>query len=180
MPRCFSLAILSLGLFAVVPAHAQSADRSSIATVEAQWKQLTEYLTQVAEETSEADYAWQPVETVRSIGEMVGHVAGAQYLICAAALGDPAPDEDAVERSAKTKAALVAALKASTTYCAKAYAQTDKALQAPTEVFGESSTRFGALVLNATHNGEHYGNLITYLRIRGVVPPSSRPRSPAN
>ncbi|MEK6689121.1 MAG: DinB family protein, partial [Gemmatimonadota bacterium] len=74
----------------------------------------------------------------------------------------------------------VAALKASTAYCAKAYAQTDQALQAPTEVFGQSNTRFGALVLNAIHNGEHYGNLITYLRIRGVVPPSSRPQSPSN
>ncbi len=180
MRRRFSFATLSLGLIAAVPAHAQSSDRASIATDEAQWKQLTGYLTQVAEETSEADYAWKPVETVRSIGEMVGHVAGAQYLICAAALGDPAPDEDAVERSAKTKAALVAALKASTDYCAKAYGQTDQALQAQTEVFGQSNTRFGTLVLNAIHNGEHYGNLITYLRIRGVVPPSSRPQSPSN
>lgn len=180
MFRRFPLVILGLGLIASVPAHAQPTDRATIAAVEEQWKSITGYITQVAEETSEADYAWKPVATVRSIGEMIGHVAGAQYLICAAALGDPPRDEDEVERSAKTKAALVAALKASNDYCAKAYAQADAGLQAKTNLFGSESTRFGALVLNATHNGEHYGNLITYLRIRGEVPPSSRPPADGN
>jgi hypothetical protein len=41
-------------------------------------------------------------------------------------------------------------------------------------MFGMKTTRLGALVLNATHNGEHYGNLVTYLRINGMVPPSSQ------
>lgn len=179
MSHRLSLAILSLGLIATLPAHAQSG-RASIAAVEDQWKGVTGYLTQVAEETAEADYAWKPTASVRSIGEMIGHVAGAQYLICAAALGDPPRAEDEVERTAKTKAALVAALQASSAYCARAYAQTDAGLQAKTSLFGSENTRFGALVLNAVHNGEHYGNLITYLRIRGVVPPSSRPPGGGN
>lgn len=167
--------ILTLGLTLGLAFPAGAQERAAIGAVEEQWRSITGYLTQVAEETAEADYGWKPTESVRSIGAMIGHVAGAQYLICAAALGDPPRDEDEVERSATTKAALVAALKASTEYCARAYAQADRALMAGTSLFGGENTRFGALVLNATHNGEHYGNLITYLRIRGIVPPSSRP-----
>jgi hypothetical protein len=68
----------------------------------------------------------------------------------------------------------VAALKASTQYCSKAYAQTDGAAQGKTKLFGQERTRLYALGLNATHDAEHYGNIVTYLRVNGIVPPSSR------
>jgi uncharacterized damage-inducible protein DinB len=103
-------------------------------------------------------------------------VAGAQYLICAAALGDPPRKEDDIEKTRKTKAELVAALKASTQYCGRAYGQTDKAAQGMTKLFGQERTRLFALGLNANHDAEHYGNIVTYLRINGIVPPSSRQR----
>lgn len=171
------LAVLVLGL-AAQPAIAQEMHdghgRAAIGAVESQWKTITGYILQVAEETDEAGYGYRPTEGVRSIGEMIGHVAGAQNMICAAAVGDEPPAEDAVEQAAKSKEALVKALRASMDYCTKAYAQSDMALQADVSLFGMEMTRFGALVLNATHNGEHYGNLVTYLRIQGVVPPSSR------
>jgi uncharacterized damage-inducible protein DinB len=111
---------------------------------------------------------------VRSFGQLIGHVAGAQYLICAAAMGEPAGAEDDIEKSRTAKADLVAALKASTEYCARAYQQTDASAQQATKLFGQQQTRLYALTLNATHNAEHYGNLVTYLRINGMVPPSSR------
>jgi hypothetical protein len=111
---------------------------------------------------------------VRSWGQLIGHGAGAQTLICAAALGEPAREEDEIERTRTSKADLVAALKASTEYCARAYSQTDKAAQGQTRLFGRQRTRLYALILNATHNGEHYGNIVTYLRMNGIVPPSSR------
>ena len=41
-------------------------------------------------------------------------------------------------------------------------------------MFGEKQTRMAALALNAVHDGEHYGNVVTYLRIKGMVPPSSQ------
>lgn len=156
-------------------AQAASSDRASVAAVEMLWRQMTGYITQVAKETPEAGYSYRPVESVRTTGEMIGHVAGAQNMMCAAVLGDPPQAEDAVELSATSKAALIAALEASTAYCARAYALTDQALQGEITLFGQTQTGFAALVLNATHNGEHYGNLITYLRIQGIVPPSSRP-----
>jgi uncharacterized damage-inducible protein DinB len=131
-------------------------------------------ITVAAEELTDADYAYKPVATVRSFGELIGHVAGSQFMICAAALGEPQPAEDAVERRAKTKAALVQALKESTAYCARAYAIPASAAGVPVTLFGSPSTRVGALALNAVHDGEHYGNIITYMRMKGMVPPSSR------
>ena len=154
-----------------VAVEAQSA---AVNTSKALWQQLTGYITAVAEETPESLYAYKPAPEVRSLGQLIGHVAGAQYLICSAALGEPPREEDSIERSMTKKADLVAALKASTEYCARAYAQTDAAAQGKTRLFGQEQTRLYALTLNATHNGEHYGNLVTYLRINKIVPPSSR------
>ena len=147
---------------------------AAVGAVRQNWQQVSRYLVQTAEDFSEADYAYKPVATVRSVGEMIGHVAGAQFMMCAAALGEPPRAEDAVEREAKTKAALVKALRESNEYCARAYAQTDAAANASAQLFGMNMTRLGALTLNAVHDGEHYGNLVTYMRMKGMVPPSSR------
>lgn len=172
------LALFALTLVAVpTAARAQEgkpATNSAVGTSRMLWEQLTGYITSAAEELPEATYSYRPTAEVRTFGQLVGHVAGAQNLICAAALGDPARDEDDIERSRKTKSELVAALKASTEYCARAYAQTDQAAQQRTKLFGQERTRLYALGLNATHNAEHYGNIVTYLRMNGIVPPSSR------
>jgi uncharacterized damage-inducible protein DinB len=176
MARPLLAAVLLLPLATPLGAQHTNHDdgRASIAAVHQLWSQTTGYITQVAEETPEADYGYRPTDDVRSIGEMVAHIAGAQYMICAAALGEPPRAEDAVEESATDKAAIVDALKASTAYCERAYRQTDADLQAEAELWGRQMTGFYALTLNATHNGEHYGNLVTYQRMQGIVPPSSR------
>jgi uncharacterized damage-inducible protein DinB len=146
----------------------------AVSTARMLWEQPTEYITTVAEELPESTYAYRPTPEVRTFGQLIGHVAGAQYLFCAAALGDPARREDDIEKTRTRKADLVAALKASTQYCTKAYAQTDRAAQGATKLFGQERTRLYALGLNANHNAEHYGNIVTYLRLNRIVPPSSR------
>jgi len=139
-----------------------------------QWKGAIENITAAAMEMTEAEYAYRPIETVRTFGGLVGHVAGTQNLVCAAVLGDPQPAEDAIEKGATTKAALVQALKASTAYCERAYAISGMAASAAVDLFGSKSTKFGALALNAIHDAEHYGNIVTYMRMQGKIPPSSR------
>jgi uncharacterized damage-inducible protein DinB len=163
----------------VAPACAQSQAAAptvspAFAATTGMWRMMTGHFTTAAEEGSDSLYAFRPVEGVRSFGELVGHVAGAQYMFCAIALGEEVPDEGAVEGTAKSKAELVAALKASTEYCNRAYALPDAELAAPATIFGQANTRMGALVMNSNHNGEHYGNMVVYLRINGIVPPSSR------
>ncbi|MEP6590200.1 MAG: DinB family protein [Gemmatimonadota bacterium] len=155
------------------PLQAQQAD-IGVPTARAVWEQLAGYVLQSAEEMPEAQFAYKPVATVRSFGELIGHVAGSQMMFCAAAMGEKAPAEDVVEKAATSKAALIAAMKASNAYCAKAYAQSDAASHGEISLFGGKQTRMWALISNASHVGEHYGNLVTYLRMNGMVPPSSR------
>ncbi len=158
-----------------IVAHTSSAQTvDALAEARAQWKSQIVNITKAAEELTDAEYAYKPVKTVRSFGDLVGHVAGTQDMICAAVLGEKQPAEDAIEKSAKTKAALVAALKASTAHCDKAYAIPASQLGAMIDMFGDKSTKFGALTLNAVHDGEHYGNIVTYMRMQGKVPPSSK------
>jgi uncharacterized damage-inducible protein DinB len=173
-----TLMLLGLSLAAAPAAHAQAAAApaadASVGAVRALWQQMTGYITASAEQAPDSLYAYQPTPEVRTFGQLIGHVAGAQYMFCAAALGDSARAEGDIEQSRTTKAELVQALKESTEYCNRAYAQTDAASQAPIKLFGADRTRFFALAINATHNSEHYGNLVTYMRINGMVPPSSQ------
>ena len=173
--RFAALTLASLFLAPAVPAQQPAAaPAAGTATLRQLWTGMTSYITTIAEEATEAEYAFRPVQTVRTLGQLIAHVAGAQYMMCGAALGDPPRAEDEVERTKTTKADILAALKASTEYCGKAYAQSDQDAARSTQLFGSEVTRLYALGINATHNGEHYGNLVTYLRIQGKVPPSSR------
>jgi len=170
--------VLFLTLALPVPALAQKAPAAdaAVAAVRSQWEAQAGYLLRAAEQMPEADYSFKPVATVRSFGQLIGHVAGSQNAMCAMALGEPERSEDEIEKSTTTKAALVAALRASSEYCRRAYAQTDAAATAEATVYGEKQTRIAALAMNAAHDAEHYGNVVTYLRIKGMVPPSSQPR----
>ncbi len=180
----FSLLLVAGMAPASLAAQAQAAParaaapsaRTGAEAVRRSWNTVTDYVTRAAEQMPEADYAFKPTPEVRSFGELIAHVAGAQNMFCALALGETAPAEDAIEKSVTGKEGLVAALKKSTEYCGRAYAQTDAALAAPTKLFGEDADRMAVLSLNGVHNGEHYGNIVTYMRIKGMVPPSSQPR----
>jgi uncharacterized damage-inducible protein DinB len=160
----------------LLPAALAAQASPGVAAARDAWRPMADYIARAAEQMPEADYAFRPVATVRTFGQMIGHVAGSQRLYCAAVLGDPEPREDAVEKSATTKAALVQALKESTTYCERAYALPDAQAVARVSSMGDAGTKLTFLAQNATHDAEHYGNLVTYLRIRGMVPPSSQPR----
>ena len=167
--------VVALALSIGPTAFAQpAASTGSVATARAQWNGVTANLTRAAEQVPESLYAFRPVSTVRTFGELIAHVAGAQNMYCAIALGDAPRAEDEVEKTKKSKADLVAALKASTTYCERAYSQTDAAATQMVNLFGQNVSRLHAILSNAVHNGEHYGNIVTYMRIKGLVPPSSQ------
>ena len=124
-------------------------------------------------------YGFKPVPTVRSFGEILAHIAGANYIFCAAARGEKSPHaEDAFEKTAKTRAEIVKALDDSFKYCDVAYSADDQKLgeMIAAPFGGGQSPRAAALMGNTGHLQEHYGNLVTYLRINGLVPPSSAPQ----
>lgn len=131
------------------------------------------YITRAAEKMPEEQYSFKPTPDVRSFGQLVGHVADAQYMICAAAAGEKAPGGD-VEKSKTSKADLQKALADSTAYCDKVFAgMTDAGGAAIVKFFTGETPKLSILEFNTHHDFEHYGNMTTYMRLKGLVPPSS-------
>ena len=130
-------------------------------------------LLRSAEKMPEEDYNFKPTETVRSYGQIIGHLADAQYLFCSKALDEKDP-EPKIEQTKIPKADLIAALKTAFAYCDKAYdGMTDASGGQIVKLFGTDTPKLGVLNFNNVHNMEHYGNLVTYMRIKGIVPPTS-------
>ena len=99
-----------------------------------------------------------------------------QYYFCSTALGEknPAPK---IEQTKTSKADLIAALKGAFAYCDKAYdGMTDASGTQMVKLFGaEDTPKLSVLTVNQMHNLEHYGNLVTYMRMKNIVPPTSEP-----
>jgi uncharacterized damage-inducible protein DinB len=134
------------------------------------------YIVQAAEKMPEENYSFKPTPEVRSFGQLIGHIADAQYLFCSAVLGQPNP-APGIEKSKATKADLVQALKDAFAYSDKAYdGLTDAQAGALVKFFGRDQAKVTVLTFNIAHNNEHYGNIVTYLRMKGLAPPSSERR----
>ncbi|MGA2116270.1 MAG: DinB family protein [Bryobacteraceae bacterium] len=124
-------------------------------------------------------WSFQPTPDVRTVAQLFAHIADGQYEFCGAAAEGKSVSKD-VEKTFKTKAEIVPALKEAFAYCDAAYAKLTDANAAEVVPFGGMRiTKLGALDFNTAHTMEHYGNLVTYMRIKGIVPPSSEPRTPA-
>ncbi len=124
-------------------------------------------------------WSFQPTKDVRTFGQLIAHVADAQYEFCGVAAEGKSVSKD-IEKTRKTKAEIVPALKDAFAYCDAAYDKmTDASAADMVSFFGMKITKLGAMDFNIAHTMEHYGNLVTYMRIKGIVPPSSEPRQPA-
>jgi len=133
------------------------------------------HVTKSAEMVSEANYSFKPTPEVRSFGQMFGHIANANFMICSAASGLANPAAGSNAEQLKTKAEIQKAVVDSFAFCDKAWdAVTAAKAGEPVELFGMKHTRASALSFNAAHDWEHYGNLVTYMRLKGMVPPSSQ------
>jgi len=127
-----------------------------------------------AETVPESDYSFKPTEKVRSFGQLVAHVADGQYEFCSAALGDTS-DHPSVEKAKITKTEIVEALKTAFAYCDKAYdGLTDAHAAEEVKFFNRPMAKINVLSFNTAHTDEHYGNIVTYMRLKNLVPPSSK------
>lgn len=167
-------------------AYAQQAPAPTVdlaGSIKAQHQSIRKYLVGAADKMPEADFHFKPQGTapeVRTFGQIVAHLANANYGLCAAAKGEKppaAPLDD--QKETKPKAELVKALSDALTYCDSVYdSQTTATLTEMMKRPGPNNTtleraRGNALISNLSHNNEHYGNLVTYMRAKGLVPPSS-------
>ncbi len=137
---------------------------------------VKDYLIRSAEKMPEENYSFKPSPDVRSFGQILGHVADAQYLFGSALLGEKNP-EPGIEKNKTAKADLIQALKDAFAYSDKVYnGLTDAQAAQMITFFGRQAAKLTILSMNNAHNSEHYGNLVTYMRMKGLVPPSSEPR----
>ena len=126
-----------------------------------------------AEKIPDNLWSYQPTPQVRTIGQLFAHVADGQYEFCGSAAQDKNAAKD-VEKTAKTKEEIIAAVKTAFAYCDATYAKmTDASATEVVPFFGRQSTRLGIMDFNIAHTMEHYGNLVTYMRLKNIVPPSS-------
>lgn len=131
-------------------------------------------LTKMAEKMPEENYGFKPTPEMRSFGQLVAHVADSQARTCSAVNG-AAKSVDAASKTAK--ADLVAALGQAFAICDTAYdSLTDAAANEMIKTPRGQRSKLGALVGNTTHDNEEYGYMAVYLRLKGVVPPSSEGR----
>lgn len=164
--------LLAVAVSACAPPP-DAGDGVVVASVTPRFKELSTWLVQTVEQVPDSLYGYKPNPAVRSLSQIMGHVANAHYLFCAAALGETEPQHPDYEKTTD-KTTLLAGMNESVAYCERAYQISDAdALQA-TQFFGSTMTRLAVLVWNATHDGEHYGNLVVYMRANGLVPPSSQ------
>jgi uncharacterized damage-inducible protein DinB len=148
------------------------------------YRAIQDFIVRSARKMPADGFDFQPTPDVRSFAGLLAHVTDANYLLCSYALGEPNPNGSVMNRIEKEKPAreaLLGKLQESFTYCDRAYAQlTDATANEQVNFFGgQRRTRLGVLWFHVSHAFEHYGNIVTYLRLNGIVPPSSEPTRPA-
>jgi uncharacterized damage-inducible protein DinB len=131
-----------------------------------------------AQKMPEENYSFKPTPEVRSFGQLVGHVADETYFFCSQATGETNPSKD-IEKTKTSKADLVAALQGGVAYCNKSFdSMTDAKGSEMVKFFNFNLARLTLFSINTAHTDEHYGNMVTYLRLKGIVPPTSEKQPP--
>lgn len=164
--------VMTMALSGTLTLHAQGANPISD-HLKTQWMNIRDLLTRIAEKMPEANYRYQPTPEMQDFGQRVAHIAGANLRTCSMVSGAPkmpmVPDKP-------TKADATALLKESNAACDAVFnALTDATAMKPIAA-GRGSMRpvFAVLEGNVLeHSQEVYGYMAPYLRLKGLVPPSS-------
>jgi hypothetical protein len=174
MKRCPTMILLALATVFASPVYAQQGapggTPSTSDAIRQAYNQIKTNLTKAADKMTEADYSFKPTPEQMTFGGWIAHVSGAQTAICSRAAGTPQ-----TPGPAKTsKADLVAALADSFKVCDPVYAGlTDANGNDSVQNFRSNTTRLAALTGNIAHDNEVYGSMAVYLRLKGIIPPST-------
>jgi uncharacterized damage-inducible protein DinB len=124
--------------------------------------EVSGWLLKAAEMVPSDKYSYRPTTSVRTYGEMLGHVADGYNYFCGRAAGKKVEWSDATAQGKTDKATIVSALKTATSACSAAH-----------NLGGGERSGLPLLLQNFGHANLHYGNVVTYIRMLGLVPPSS-------
>jgi uncharacterized damage-inducible protein DinB len=172
------LTMCALALTLAIPASAQTGAMAN--ALKGQYEIAKKNITRTAEKVPEDLYAFKPTPAVRSFGQLIGHLADSSQFFCATASGNTPPKES-IEKTKTSKADLQKALADAFAACDAAYAgMTDAKAAEMVKFFGGEQPRLAVLAFNTAHEFEHYGNLVTYMRLKDIVPPSSEKQAGSN
>ena len=163
--------IWSISLCVAMTAAAAEAPNPMSNEAKVAYQPIKANLLKAAEKMPESEYGFKPTAEVRSFGQLIAHVAEAQTAICNVAKGLPFKRGEVANA---TKEELIAALKASNDSCDAVYnAMTDQdGIEIVKTPFGPKA-KLGVLSFNVQHDAEMYGTMAVYLRLKGIVPPTS-------
>jgi uncharacterized damage-inducible protein DinB len=153
---------------------------SLAATAKAMHATIRRDVAEAAEAMPAEDFGFKPTPDVRSFAQLVGHVINANSFFCSQAKSAAMPTTTNFEQ-VTDKAALIKGLTDALAYCDAVYeSTTDADFNQAVTLNGfpgmnpkTTTTRGAVLMFNTTHNNEHYGNIVVYLRLKGKVPPST-------
>jgi hypothetical protein len=149
---------------------------------------FSNYLVMAAEMMPSSGYAFRPTPDVRTFGEQINHATTSHYAFCNQAGLPPGVEKRSAPdvASLRDKPVIVAALRESIAYCNRVVAAATEPwlMEVVPGLGGSSSGRINAMrahafLYNAVHSAEDYGTITTYLRMQGVVPPSTALHPPA-
>jgi hypothetical protein len=169
-------AVSAVLVFAIAAATAQPAAGPSTPASEVQnsYNRIKGFIMKAAEETPAEDYQYKPTPDIRTFARVVEHVIEAQNHLCGVANGTMPANQGKTPAETADKAVIIESLKASFAECDRAYAATNPANMADLIEMGPTKrSRIGFLWGNVSHDNEQYATLALYMRLKGLVPPSS-------
>ena len=185
MKRLSFLAIVLMAF--AFAAHAQDASKKDAAkpaepevkVVLDSWNEIGRKLTALAEDFPEDKYDFKPTPAERSFAEQLLHAAGSCYYFTDSVTGKPLTDQGSPNRAQyKSKADIVAFVKKAFADGANAIQTSgEKGMKAEVVYLPQQKSRVIDIAYGIIeHSGEHYGQLVVYYRLAGLVPPESRPK----
>ena len=123
------------------------------------FNEVNDWVTKAADMVPADKYNYKPVDTVRTFGQLIAHITDSYNYFCAHGVGNKVEWADPIEKGATDKDTVLPKLKEAVGRCNTAY--------------GSSTSQFRPLFTNIGHTSLHYGNIITYMRMLGLKPPSS-------
>jgi uncharacterized damage-inducible protein DinB len=157
-----TLAIVSCLLFSAASSFAQTApDKAPDVSTEMRngFNEVNGWVMKAAEMVPADKYSYRPVDTVRTFGQMIAHITDSYNYFCAHGVGNKVEWVTPIEKGATDKDTLLPKLKEAVGRCNAAYSSGNPQLK--------------PLFINVSHTSLHYGNIITYMRMMGLKPPSS-------
>jgi uncharacterized damage-inducible protein DinB len=169
------LAVVALNLTLASLANAQQgmpnpimASNPLTTTISIFRSNMQDKIMKSADEMPESKYSYRPTKDVRSFAEILNHVADISYILCSNVKGEATPGTT-IAKGSKTE--IMAYLKGAFGYCDGVYSGfTDAHLNDPANFFGFNTNKMFVLTQVGNHDALHYGNLVTYLRINGLMP----------